>query len=219
MTTCTIENDIAIISLDEGKANAVSHSLIDDLCAGLDRAESDAKAVIIRGKEGMFSAGFDLKEFEKGEEATAKLVRRGTEMFLRLFMHPQPVIAQCTGHAVAAGAFLLLVSDTRVGAQGNFKIGLNETAIGFNLPVFGLEFAKSRLSKRHIQAAVIQSELYNPSMAQEVGYLDSVHEPEALQETAMQTAISLGKLPGNAYGANKQGLRADTAKIIQASIA
>ena len=167
----------------------------------------------------MFSAGFDLKEFEKGEEATAKLVARGTEMFLRLFMHPQPIIAECTGHAVAAGAFLLLVSDSRLGAQGKFKIGLNETAIGFNLPVFGFEFAKSRLSKRHIQAAVIQSELYTPSMAQEVGYLDSVHGPEHLHEAAMQAAVTLGKLPGNAYAANKQGLRADTAKIIQASMA
>lgn len=219
MTSCVIENDVAIISLDEGKANAVGHSLIDGLCAGLDQAESQAKAVLIRGKAGMFSAGFDLKEFEKGEDATAKLVARGTEIFLRLFMHPQPVVAECTGHAVAAGAFILLTCDTRLGAHGEFKIGLNETAIGFSLPVFGLEFAKARLSKRHIQAAVIQSELYEPTMAQEVGYLDSVHEPAALHDAAMKSAVALGKLPAKAYGENKRGLRANTAKIIQASMA
>jgi len=218
MTSCSIENGIAVISLDEGKANAVSHSLIDDVNAALDQAETSAKSVVIRGRAGMFSAGFDLKEFEKGREAMDALVKRGTEFLLRIFMHPQPVIAECTGHAIAAGAFILLAADTRLGAAGEFKIGLNETAIGLALPTFGFELAKNRLSKRHIQAAVIQSQLYDPSTAEEVGYLDSVYEPGDLHTAALDLATSLGKLPVEAYAKNKQGLRQDTARIIRASI-
>ena len=218
MTSYGLENDIAVISLDEGKANAVSHNLIDAVNSALDGAEAQAKSVVIRGRAGMFSAGFDLKEFEKGEDATKALVKRGTALLLRIFMHPQPVIAECTGHAVAAGAFILLAADTRLGAAGDFKIGLNETAIGFALPTFGFELAKSRLSKRHIQAAVIQSRLYDPVMAEEVGYLDSVCKPDELHAAALDFAAALGKLPAEAYAKNKHGLRHDTAKIIRSSL-
>ena len=218
MTSCVIENDIAIISLQEGKANAVSHNLIDDVSRGLDLAEKDAKAVLIRGSAGMFSAGFDLKEFRKGPEATQALVKRGTEILLRIFMHPQPVIAECTGHAVAAGAFILLAADSRFGADGDFKIGLNETAIGFELPVFGFEFAKTRLSKRHLQQAVVQAQLYDPTEAVDAGYLDAIYPASALQDAALTQAQALAELPTEAYGKNKRGLRAESASIIETSL-
>ena len=217
MTSCIVENDIAIISLDEGKANAVSHNLIDKVNEGLDMATSNAKSVLIRGKTGIFSAGFDLKEFKKGPEATRALVKRGAAVLLRIFMHPQPVVAECTGHAVAAGAFILLAADTRFGAKGNFKIGLNETAIGFELPVFGFEFAKARLSKRHLHNAVVQAQLYEPIQAIDVGYLDKAFAPEALHQAALTQACALGELPNESYAKNKQGLRAGIATIIEDS--
>ena len=218
MTSCVIENNIATISLDEGKANAVSHSLIDDVSHGLDAAEKEAKAVLIRGSAGMFSAGFDLKEFKKGPDATQALVKRGTEILLRIFMHPQPVVAECTGHAVAAGAFILLAADSRLGVEGDFKIGLNETAIGFDLPIFGFEFAKARLSKRHLQKAVVQAQLYGPNEAVDAGYLDATYPAEALHEAALAEAKSLAELPGEAYAKNKRGLRADAAAAIELSL-
>ncbi|MCZ6459340.1 MAG: enoyl-CoA hydratase-related protein, partial [Gammaproteobacteria bacterium] len=123
----TLEGEVAVIGMDDGKANAVGHALIDEINQGLTRSLAEAKAVVIVGRPGMFSAGFDLKEFENGPEATTALVAKGARMMLRLFSHPQPVVAACTGHAIAAGAFMLLASDTRIGVQGEFKIGLNET--------------------------------------------------------------------------------------------
>lgn len=212
-------DSVAVITLDNGKANAVNHDFIDSLIEGLDVAERDARAVLIRGRAGMFSAGFDLKEFEKGPQATTALVNRGAELLLRIFMHPQPVIAECTGHAIAAGALLLLACDSRLGAAGKFKLGLNETAIGFALPVFGFELAKARLSKRHLQAAAVQAQLYDPLLAKEVGYLDEVLDPAMLHEKALEVAATLGKLPAQAYAANKRGLRQQTADTIRASLA
>ncbi|MEM7468963.1 MAG: crotonase/enoyl-CoA hydratase family protein [Pseudomonadota bacterium] len=218
MTICKVENNIAIISLDSGKANAVSHQLIDDVDAGLDEAQASAKAVVIRGRPGIFSAGFDLKEFKKGPEATIALVKRGTKILHRIFMHPQPVVAECTGHAVAAGAFMLLAADTRLGAKGDFKIGLNETAIGFELPIFGFEFAKARLSKRHLTAAVVQAELYDPTTALDIGYLDEIHDADKLHEATLEVASNLAALPSEAYGKNKRGLRAEIGATIEASL-
>jgi enoyl-CoA hydratase len=211
--------DVALLSLDDGKANALSHAFVDAIHEGLDRSEKEAKAVVITGRPGVFSAGFDLKEFEKGEDATLALVDKGARMLLRIFSHPQPVVVACSGHAIAAGAFMLLAADTRIGAQGEFKIGLNETAIGMSLPVFGLELAKSRLSKRAQTAAVIQATLYGPEEAQTVGCLDELVSPEEVVDTALQRASALAEYPGEAYAANKIGIRAEAIEAIRESLA
>lgn len=218
MVTCEIQDHVAVVTIDDGKVNAVSHTFLDAMSDALNAAEADAKAVLIRGRDGMFSAGFDLKEFKKGPVATQALVTKGAAMMLRLFTHPQPLVVACTGHAVAAGAFILLACDTRLGAKGDFKIGLNETAIGFTLPVFGFELAKARLSKRHLTDAVVQARLYSPVEARDAGFLDSVHFPEVLQAVALDTAKQLGALPGDAYTNNKRGVRADVAARIKASL-
>ncbi|MEM7018223.1 MAG: crotonase/enoyl-CoA hydratase family protein [Pseudomonadota bacterium] len=213
------EGDIAILALDDGKANAVGHDLIDGVNEALDRAEKEAKALVLAGRAGVFSAGFDLKEFKKGPEATVALVNKGGQMLLRLFSHPQPIIAACSGHAIAAGAFMLLAADTRIGTEGEFKIGLNETAIGMTLPVFGLELAKARLSKRHQTASFIQANLYDPADAVDAGFLDEVVSPDALMDTALKHANQLAAYPVDAYGGNKTLIRQEHIEVIRASLA
>ena len=214
----SLEEDIAILRFDDGKANVVSHQFADELCGGLDRAETEAKAVIIIGRPDRFSAGFDLNEFKKGADAAQELLRHGTEMFLKLYRHPQPVIAACTGHAIAAGAFLLLSCDTRIGTKGDFKIGLNETAIGSAFPVFGYELAKSRLSKRHLLAALVQSRLYDPTGAVDAGFLDEIVNADQVESRALTVAQQLSSLPPKSYAKNKQDLRAASISAIQESL-
>ena len=213
-----IENDIALLTFDNGKANAISHDFIDGMMEDLDKAESDAKAVVIMGKEGMFSAGFDLKEIQKGQDEAVALVNRGAQMLFRLFGFPQPVVAGCTGHAVAAGAFTLLACDTRIGVSGNFKLGLNETAIGMTLPVFGQQLAQNRLSKRHLTAAVIQSQMYSPDEAVGAGFLDSVVEPTNLNAACMEAAGQLMALPTKTYAQMKKDTREAPLAAIKASL-
>lgn len=218
MHETTIQNGIAIIQLDDGKANAVGHALIDAVNAGLDQAQSDADAVLIAGRPGLFSAGFDLKEFENGPAATHALVNKGAQLLLRCFSHPQPVVAACPGHAIAAGALLLLAVDNRLGAEGDFRLGLNETAIGMSLPEFGLQLAAARLSKRHHTQAVVQSELFDPQSAVDAGFLDQVCPPESLLEQATTLAEKLAKLPSEAYAKNKRDSRRQYIDAIAASL-
>ncbi len=219
MLNYQLEGDVALIGLDDGKANAVSHAFIDALNDGLDRALKDSKAALITGRAGVFSAGFDLKEFDKGPDATTALVNKGANLLLRIFSHPQPVVIGCAGHAVAAGAFMLLAADTRVGVTGDFKIGLNETAIGMTLPMFGLQLADARLSKRHQTAATVQAQLFNPEQAQDAGFLDQVVKADELASTALQTAATLAALPAEAYAANKLAVRQTHIQAIKASLA
>ena len=210
--------DVGVIGLDDGKANAVGHTFVDAVNEGLDAAQKDAKAVLITGREGVFSAGFDLKEFEKGTDATNDLVGKGARMLLRIFTHPQPVVIACAGHAVAAGAFMLLAADTRLGIKGDFKIGLNETAIGMTLPIFGLELAACRLSKRHQTHCVVQGQLVDPDNALDAGFFDTLVNPEQLLDRALNTAQELSQLPSQAYAANKLAVRKQYIEAIQNSL-
>src|SRR5262249_57539618 len=111
--------------------------------------------------EGAVCGGVEVGVMGWAVEAMRALVTRGGELFLRIALHPLPIAVGCTWHAPAAGAILLLAADTRIGARGDFKIGLNEVAIGMRLPIFAYELARERLSKRHLARATMQAELYD----------------------------------------------------------
>lgn len=213
-----LDGKVAVLSIDDGRANAVGHDLIDDINAALDRAEKEARAVLIIGRPGRFSAGFDLSVMTGSVDGMQNLVKAGAEMLVRLYMHPQPVVAACTGHALAAGALMLLASDTRIGVKGDFKVGLNEVAIGMGLPIFGVELARDRLSKRHLTAAVSQGTVYSPDEACDVGYLDRVVGEDDLIETARQESQRLAGLTTGAVALTKITLRGRTADYINATL-
>ncbi len=214
-----ITNDIAVITMDDGKANAINPAMLEALNACFDQAEAEAKAVVLVGRDNRFSGGFDLKLMMSlpGEEVAA-LVKAGGRLALRIHAFPMPVVAACTGHAVAMGCFLLLASDRRIGAQGAFKIGANETAINMVLPVFALELLKARLDPRYLTDAAINAHLYDPDGAVAAGYLDQVVAPEAVLSTAVQAATELGALTGPAYHSNKKLIRAHTLATIEPSV-
>ena len=209
---------VAVLDLDDGKANALSHAFIGAMNEGLDRAESEAKAVVLVGRPGRFSAGFDLKEFQKGPDQIRALLTAGAELLTRLFAFPQPVVAACTGHAIAAGAMLLMTADSRVAAQGDFKIGLNEAAIGMVIPPFGMILSQHRLAATHLQAAVIQARMYGPDGARDAGFVDEVVEPERVRDRGIEIARGLVQLSMQAYAGNKLKLREDTIARLEASI-
>jgi|TARA_R110002072_G_scaffold25932_8_gene86353 enoyl-CoA hydratase len=199
-----LRNEVAIVSIDDGKANVVGHTFIDELNEALNRAEQDsAGAVILRGREGIFSAGFDLGEFKKGAEAGMSMVSKGMQLLIRLYSFPLPLVVACTGHGIAMGAFIILACDKRIGVRGKFKITLPETAIGMELPAVMMELTASRISPQYITRVVIQSEVFDPDQALEIGFLDEVVEVGALDDKAMVIAKQLAQLPGVQYAANK----------------
>lgn len=205
--TCTIEDGVAVVRLDDGKVNVVSHRVIELLHAALDQAQAEATAVAIIGREGKLSAGFDLTEMTAGIERTQALVGSGGRLLMRIFVHPQPVVLGVTGHALAAGALLTLSCDTRIGGDGPSKIGLNETAIGMGLPIYALELAQARLSSAHLTRAAVQAEIYGPAGAVEAGYLDRVVPMDECASATIEEARRLGALPGSAYAHTKRGIR------------
>lgn len=162
------------------------------------------------GNEKAFSAGFDLSVMQGGDIGdVVKLVQRGGEVIFRLFLHPQPTVCAVTGHALAAGALLALACDSRIAQDKPAKIGLNETAIGMTLPVWAVELAMARLSKRSTTRALIQAEVYDPAGALAAGYVDAVSTTAV--DDAIAEARRLGALPAAAYAGTKSLLRQEVA--------
>jgi len=210
---------VALITLDDGKANALSPAMVTAANAALDRAEQEAAgAVVLCGRPGRFSAGFDLSVMTSGPEALFGLVKSGAELALRLYLFPRPVVIACTGHALAAGAVLLCSADLRVGAAGAFKIGLNEVAIQLPLPVFALELARDRVAPRFFTQAVSQARIFDPDGARDAGYLDEVVASGEVLDAALAHAARLAALPDPAFRLTKERERRATVGRIRATL-
>jgi len=205
--TTTIDDGVAVVRLDDGKANALSMEVIDSLHGALDRATADATAVCLAGNGKALCAGFDLSVMRGGFDDMVKLVRAGGELLMRLYGHGQPTVAAVTGHALAAGALLVLACDTRVSGDAPSKIGLNEVAIGMTLPDFAIELARDRLSKRYLTRATIEAEVFSPEGALAAGYVDMIVGADQCERTAIDIARQLGQLDAAAYAGTKKALR------------
>jgi len=210
-----LRDGVAIITLDDGKVNALSHQVLAALHECFDRAEREANAVLLTGRERRLSGGFDLQHMMKSPQAARELVTAGAQLLLRMYLFPRPVVVACTGHAIAAGAILLLVADLRIGATGDFKIGLNEVAIQMTLPVFAMELARARLSKRHFTAAATQARMFDPETATDAGFLDATAAPDTLFGVALDHARRLGALPDPAFRNTKERERAAIVAFIR----
>ncbi len=217
-----LQDRVAVLRFDDGKANAVSHAALDALNAALDRAEKELDgggAVALLGREGRFSAGFDLSVMRDGPEAAQKLVGRGAELLARMIESRLPIVAGCTGHALAMGALLLLAADRRVGADGACKIGLNEVAIGMTLPQFAIDLAEERLSRRHRIRSVTFAEIYDPAGAVDAGYLDRVVAADALEREVLDEAARVTELHPGALAGTKRKQRGPIAERVRAGLA
>ena len=200
MTTdaLTIERhgSVMVLHLDDGKANALSFDLIAAVRAAIAEAEGDEAigAVVIHGREGRFSGGFDLGVMYGGDlPKILGLVADGGDLVRTLWGCGVPVVAACTGHAVAAGALILLGCDVRVGADIPAKIGLNEVAIKMVLPDWALTIAGDRLSRRHVHRATASARLTSPRDAVDVGFLDEVVPVDQVLDRAVVIAAKLAK--------------------------
>jgi enoyl-CoA hydratase len=209
---------IRVLRIDNGKANAIAPEVSKTLLAELAKAEQDATAVVILGRPGMFSGGFDLEVMAQGPVAAREMVKLGGHVINAVLEHPKPVVVGCAGHAIAMGTFLVMAGDLRIGARGPFKLGMNETAIGMTLPIYGIELPRLRMSKRHYDRAVVQSEIYDPAGAVDAGILDRVVEPADLEREVLAEARRLSALQQPAFRNNKRQAHSETIERIRSTL-
>lgn len=213
-----LHDGVARITMDDGKVNSLSPPMFAQLNAAFDRAEADGAAVILGGREGIFSAGFDLKVLTAGGPEALSLVQTGFELAARIFDFATPVVAACSGHTIAMGVFLVQAADLRLGASGPFRVTCNEVKIGITMPQAALELCRPRLNGSHFYRAMTLSEVYSPEEAVEAGLLDGTLTPDRLDDKAQEIASALNELNRSAYQATKARVRGASSRAIREAI-
>lgn len=216
--TYTLEGSTALVQMDDGKANALSDAMITELGEAFDRAEKEASAIVLTGRPDRFCAGFDLKIMMSGPDNATALLRRGADLYMRMYATPLPLVIACTGHALAGGALVVLTGDVRIGTSGAFRIGLNEVAIGLPVPILAMELARDRVAQSELTRATLQGTIYNPDEAVKAGWLDEVAAPGEVLTRAKAEAARLGGLSRMAYSATKKRLRRKTIADITSTL-
>jgi enoyl-CoA hydratase len=114
---------VATVTLDRAdKKNALSVELRDRISDALDALATDetVKVVVLTGEGNVFSAGFDLKEFERGIEDPAfgeQLWASSDRYHRTVFAFPLPIVAAVNGPAIAGGFDLAVMCDIRIAAD------------------------------------------------------------------------------------------------------
>ena len=214
-----VKNGVSSIIMDDGKANIMSPTMLAALHEAFDEAEKQEGLVLLSSGGKHFSGGFDLKVIREGTRTEqVAMLRAGAELALRILSFPRPVISVCKGNALPMGAFLLLCSDVRFAAEGEYKMGMNEVMIGLTVPHFAIEIARQRLTLAYFNRAVLLGEMYSPQEAAKAGFVDIVLPASVIDNVVEQTLKGLSAIDYAAHAKTKMRARKGAIDAIRAAI-
>ncbi len=196
--------DVALVVMDDGKANAVNDEFIGQLSHALDRAESESSALVIAGRERVFSGGFDLNVLSRDEATAAALLDAGGALALRLLRFPLPVVTVATGHAIAMGLLMFLAGDVRITEPGDQRLQMNETINEMVLPDFAVEILRARLAPSDVATVGALATPMSAEMAVACGVATEMADVGGAYEVALSKATDLAELPTAAFAAQKR---------------
>jgi enoyl-CoA hydratase len=196
----------------------MSPAMLADINGALDQAAADQAAIVLTGRPGVFSAGFDLATLRAGGRPAAAMVESGFELSARLLSFPAPVVMACSGHAIAMGLFLLLSGDYLIGAEGHFRFAANEVAIGLTMPRAAVEVLRYRLTPAAFLRALTLSEPFAPDTAGAAGILDEVVPPAGLAAAARDRAGAAAALDRAVLAGSKARIRDQQVRAVRAAI-
>ena len=219
LATLSQENDISIIKLDDGKANAFSFEMLSQVNALLAQVPKDSGALVITGRDGLFSGGFDLKTLATGDmEKITTMVQLGYRLLLELYSFDRPIIAAVSGHAIALGLFVTCSADYRIAIDGEYVCQANEVRNNMDIPPQIMEILKARVNKNYFYPAVFHSDTYSVQDSIAVGYIDEVVSAEKFMDRVMEKANELASLPHPFYANTKKSAQEDVREKIAAAI-
>lgn len=209
---------IETLRIEHGKANALDVELCRELGGALLEAESREGALILTGAGTIFSAGVDLfRIVDGGREYIAQFLPALSDLFLRLFLAPRPVVAAVNGHAIAGGCILACACDYRVMGDGQGRIGLPELHVGVPFPASAIELLRSVTDPARLHEFLLVGRTYEPRDAMAAGLVNEVAAPAAVLERAAAIGRDLGSRPAASYRITKQFLRGPAAERIRAA--
>lgn len=218
--TIDTTDGVTSITMDDGKVNVMSSAMLGDLHTAFREAEADedTKVILLTSTAKVFSAGFDMAAFAAGADASLEMLVLGAELAERILTCSKPVVTACSGHAYPMGAFLMMCADVRLGADSDYRIGMNEVAIGLTLPAFAIEIARQRLTPAYFNRCLMTGEMLGPSEAAIAGFIDRVVPADTLDAQARYTALSLTQIDLKAHAGSKRKARDTAVKALRRAI-
>jgi enoyl-CoA hydratase len=200
-------NDIRLIRLECGKANAIDDRLIETLQNELGQALDDgARAVVVTGYGKYFSAGLNMTGLPNSRRAMLRFAKRFDDALLQLFRFPLPLVAAVNGHAIAGGCVLLSTCDFRIGAEGDYRIGVTEVELGVAFPAAALGVVRNAVNPSWTTDVILGARLMSPQEALQSGLLHEVTPPDQLLSQALAQAERLGSKPQPGFQMTKRAL-------------
>lgn len=196
------------VTIDDEKMNVLDLAAVSSLGEAFDLATAAAQPIVLRGRDGAFSTGLDLKVIRAADEAAAELLDAMSAVLVQAVELPVPLVIAATGHAVAAGAMLCLAADVVVLGAGDHQIGFSEVRQGLALPVLAVELAREFLAADAVLPATAHARMFAPIAAVAAGFADEVVPAAEVVTTARERAVRLGALPHEAYATTKRRARA-----------
>jgi len=212
---------VRLLTLDRPPANAIDEEMLGDLAVAVDAARRDdaVRAVVLTGAGRFLSGGFDLVAPRRDEAAALRLQQLYRDAHLALLELPKPTIAMVQGHAIAGGTVLALACDYRLGLDGDYKVGLNEVAIGASFPRVALEIVRLRLTHARAAELLLGGALYPASQATRLGIVDELLPADQLESTVLRRAARMGAFPRESYAHTKAALIADAVARVRSETA
>jgi enoyl-CoA hydratase/carnithine racemase len=183
---------VATITLNRpDKRNALSIAVRDAVSDALDAlaADEQCKVVVITGAGAVFSAGFDLREFEQPELADE--LWASSDRFHRTWLEfPLPAVAAVNGPALAGGFDLAVMCDVRVAADSarfaHPELSFGDVVYGPLHDLVGASVARDLcLTGRAMDA----------DEALRIGFVSAVVSGDELMAQASETASAIARAP------------------------
>ena len=213
------ENDISIITLDDGKANAFSFEMLTKVNELLAQVPRDTGALVITGRDGLFSGGFDLKTMATGDmEKITQMVNLGDRLLEELYCFDRPIIAAGSGHSIALGLFVVCCADYRIAIDGEYVCQANEVRNNMDIPTPIMEILKARVNKNYFYPAVYHSDAYSFQDSIAVGFIDEVVAENQFMSRVMEKAKELASLPHPFYAKTKKSAQGEVLQKISDAI-
>jgi enoyl-CoA hydratase len=209
--------DIAVLTMAYGKANALDIEFLDAIVSRFEALRSDtAKAVVLTGQGGMFSAGVNLlKLSDGGVDYIRRFLPALHRLYETIFFFPKPVIAAVNGHAIAGGCVLQCCADKRIAAAGAARIGVTELLVGVPFPPMAFEVMRFATAPQYFADGMLSGATFTPDVALTRGLVDHVVEPSELLDRAFAAAETLAALPPMTFALTKQQLRQSAADALE----
>ena len=212
------DGGVRVLTLDRPPANAENETLLADLGVAIEAARADdgVRAVVLTGAGRFFSGGFDLTAPRRDEATVLPFRNLFRDTHLGILELPKPTIAMVNGHAIAGGLVLVLACDYRLGLDGDYRIGLNEVAIGALYPKVALEIVRLRLTHQRASELLLGAALYPASQAIRLGVVDELLPADTFEATVLRRAARLGAFPREAFAHTKAALVAELVERVRA---